>query len=76
MDHSPQTIARRVIDAAIGNGRPYAVFSGRSPEFMPADGKRFAKVSGNPERMAHLVGVFDAGSAVDAIAAALEEAQG
>ena len=74
MNDSPHVIARRVIDAAIANRRPYAVFAGRSVEFMPADGKWFARASANPERMAHLVGVFDSRSSVEDIAAALDEA--
>lgn len=68
--------AMNVIDLALTTSRPYAVFVGRGLEVMPADGKRFARLQRDPERMAQCVGVFDGSADVGDVAAAIAQAGG
>lgn len=73
MNIDNDNICLRVIEAVRSSCRPYAVFVGRSIEFMPVDGKRFASLSSSPERMAHLVGIFDVNNTPADVVAAVSE---
>lgn len=57
---SPASIAGQILDRVTQKGKPYAVFAGRSVEWLPVDGPRFGRLKDNPKRMAACVGVFDA----------------
>ena len=67
---SPSALAGQILERVQQKCVPYAVFAGRSVEWMPADGKRFANLQRDPARMALFVGVFDA----DATSSDIEEA--
>lgn len=70
--HDSALIARRVIDSASASQCDYAVFVGRSVEFVPVGGKRFSRLSIDPARMAQCVGIFGPKSDVSDVRAAIE----
>lgn len=69
-------VAVWVIQLAHSGQCPYALFVGRSLEVVPADGKRFAKLRRDPQRMALCAGVFTAKSAVEEVTQAIIAAGG
>lgn len=69
-------IAGQILERVQQTCAPYAVFAGRSVEWMPADGKRFANLQRDAARMALCVGVFDADATLVDIAQALEATMG
>ena len=73
---SSAAIAGQILDREIQKGKPYAVFAGRSLEWMPVDGKRFANLQRDPERMALFVGVFDADASLSDIEEAIQAVVG
>lgn len=72
---SAHDVAGLIIDAALTSQRPYAVFVCRTVEWMPTDGKRFAKLERDPVRMAQLVGVYTGKSALPDLEADLLDAE-
>ena len=68
---SPAAIAGQILERVQQKCAPYAVFAGRSVEWMPVDGKRFANLQRDPERMALCAGVFDADASLGDIEAAI-----
>lgn len=75
MDSLTET-AWKIIDTVAAKKKPYAVFAGRVVELMPADGKRFAILQNNPQRMAQCVGVFDQRARLTEVRQALQAAMG
>lgn len=73
---SPSAIAGQILERVQQKCAPYAVFAGRSVEWMPVDGKRFANLQRDPERMALFVGVFDADAALSDIEEAIQAVVG
>ena len=73
---SPAAIASQVLERVQQKCAPYAVFAGRSVEWMPTDGKRFANLQRDPTRMALFVGVFDADATPSDIVDAIQAVAG
>ena len=73
---SPAAIAGQILDRVLQKGKPYAVFAGRSVEWVPVDGKRYGRLKDDPTRMALCVGVFDARATVSDIEEAIQAVVG
>lgn len=73
---SLSAIAGKILDRVLQKGKPYAVFAGRSVEWVPVDGKRYAQLKDNPARMALCVGVFDARATLSDIEEAIQAVVG